>query len=516
MLPLTIQKFISDYEKYLEDEKRSHTDSEKIHVDEIASKIAVFYEKVRNIIDYREEHLLRKRTIDRALRRRVLLKDFDKRFAEPLIKELIRSGHLPNDSVPEEKIGEIQKIIDNLIFLLENSKFKDKEEKENASSWLISVAVSAIEEKLAPPVKDRLLSEMMFDYIRNNIVSKKINTSDEERDPLLFVAVQRALFRPEGDQLQYRLLRFAGHSWLEGETENLKTIMEKLPALQTSSAKLLHNPLGNGLLKICNREKIIFQLIGDLVFDGNKLTENWETALKAAYKERYEKNQIKLRKLALLSIVSFFVSKMLVAIAVEIPIDMYILKTFSVGITILNIALPPILMFLITILIKMPPEKNLELIMNSVKEVLDTNSERKYYFSGPKNKGGFDKIAMNLAYFLTLLIVLYFLIKLLVILNFSVANIFIFLIFTSVVIATGMKINSRSKEMSFIKEKPSVRNFILDLVIVPFMAIGKWTLSGLAKFNVLVIALNFLLELPFQLFIEFLENFRNFILFLSK
>jgi hypothetical protein len=92
-----------------------------------------------------------------------------------------------------------------------------------------------------------------------------------------------------------------------------------------------------------------------------------------------------------------------------------------------------------------------------------------------------------------------------------VANIFIFLIFTSVVIATGMKINSRSKEMSFIKEKPSVRNFILDLVIVPFMAIGKWTLSGLAKFNVLVIALNFLLELPFQLFIEFLENFRNFI-----
>jgi hypothetical protein len=43
------------------------------------------------------------------------------------------------------------------------------------------------------------------------------------------------------------------------------------------------------------------------------------------------------------------------------------------------------------------------------------------------------------------------------------------------------------------------------------MTIGRWTIAGLSKFNVLVVAFDFLIELPFQFFVEFIENFRKFI-----
>jgi len=75
-----------------------------IHVDYVASKIATLYEKLRQVIDYQEEHLLRKNTIQRILKRRLLLSSDPEEIANPLISELIRGGYFLNDKIPETKI----------------------------------------------------------------------------------------------------------------------------------------------------------------------------------------------------------------------------------------------------------------------------------------------------------------------------------------------------------------------------------------------------------------------------
>ena len=41
-----------------------------IHVDEVALKVAAFYEKIRTIIDWKEEHLMRRAAIIRKIKRR--------------------------------------------------------------------------------------------------------------------------------------------------------------------------------------------------------------------------------------------------------------------------------------------------------------------------------------------------------------------------------------------------------------------------------------------------------------
>lgn len=507
-----VQKLVADYKRYFEEKELSqkHT-GEKIHVDEIAAKVAAFYEKVRNLIAYSEEHLLRKGTIERILRRRIFLKDFKKNFAEPLIKELIRSGHLPNDSVPESKIADVQRIIDNLIYLMEHGVFKNESEKEDISNWLISISISAIEEELFPPAKERMLSAAMFSVIRNNLELRNAELGDKEKDVQLFISVQRALFRPDNDQLQYRLLKFLYPRWgtlSEGETA---IAARSLPELKRSLQLLLKNPIGRYFFKLCNREKIVFLLLGDLVFTGSAIDENFEGLLKHAYQDRYKREKIQLHKLAFFSVISFFISKILVALAIEIPLDTYLAHAFSLQTAITNVVLPPLLMLLIILFIRLPSKQNYYLVVGEVRDVISPGGRKKYIVTVPKRHGLMGEALVRLVYLITLVVVLYYLTIGLMWLNFSAASIVIFALFTSMVIATGVKINNRTKEISLLKEKPTFVSFLVDLVAIPFMTIGKWAINGLSKFNVLVIVFNFLIELPFQLFVEFLESFRGFI-----
>ena len=67
----TAEKFIKDYKDAIDLGKTyNQTDEEKIKVHQVSSKVAFLYEKLRNAVDYQEEHLLRKIAIERILKRR--------------------------------------------------------------------------------------------------------------------------------------------------------------------------------------------------------------------------------------------------------------------------------------------------------------------------------------------------------------------------------------------------------------------------------------------------------------
>src|SRR5438477_9530694 len=93
--------------------------SSPIHVDEVASKVASFYEQIRTIIDWKEEHLMRRAAIIRKLKTRFIdfeLNNFStENIAEPLVLELIRGGYFPNDKIEETKIKDVQKIIEKYV-----------------------------------------------------------------------------------------------------------------------------------------------------------------------------------------------------------------------------------------------------------------------------------------------------------------------------------------------------------------------------------------------------------------
>ncbi len=502
-----VERFISRYTQHTgRREAGDGNATEKIHVDEVAAKVAAFYEKIRNIIEYREAHLLRKAAIERSLRRRVFLKDFSDDFAEPLIKELIRSGHLPNDVVPEAKISEVRKIIDNLLFLLRRGDGSGV-----AAEWLVRMFVARIEEELFPFPEGVFLSDLMYGVIKKNLVLKNVEMTEREIALQLFVAVQKALFRPDNDQLQYAILKLTYPGWGKLSQEELEEAGENLGAIRSTIRRALKSPFAPYFLKLCNREKITFQLIGDMVFNGIPLDDHADASLKSFYKERYAKARRQVKRLAFLSVASFLISKILVAFAIEIPLDQYLYHSVSLMAMIVNIAFPPLLMLSIIIFTSLPSEKNLPIVLEAVRSIVGWDDGRRYLIKVPKRKGIFSEGLVYLAYGAVLFAILYFVTQKLSALGFSPASIVIFIIFSSMVIATGVRVNNRAKEMSLEKHKAGFFGFLVDLVTVPFMAIGRWVITGLSKFNILVVAFNLLIEFPIQLFVEFLENFRGFI-----
>lgn len=498
---------------------RAHLDREPppdieptIQVDEIASKIAAFYEQVRNLIDYHESHLLRKNVIARSLHRRIFLKDISgEAIAEPLLKELIRSGYLGNRPVPERLISEVQRLIDTLLFLLERIPHHtgDRTGRETAE-WLIGIAVCAIEEIVAPPTQDTLLTDCMFRTVEQHLTVTGGALSPNDREALLFIAVQKALFRVDRDQLSHRLFSFIYPHWRTLPSHELTKLGEELPKIRAQIEAYENHPLLPSFLKLCNHYNIVFLIIGDLIFGGAGL-DDLDKKVIAAYRARYAREKSKLFRLAFFSVISFFFSKVLVALAIEIPIDRYLFHGISLVHTAANIVFPPLLMLIIVSSIRLPSERNEDLVAQEARAAAFAEYEPAYTIALPRPKSASTQIIVQLFYLFIFGISLYYLALLLLALGFSTANIVVFVFFTSLVTATGVKIYNRSREISLEKPRSRFFTFLIDIFTIPLVTIGRQLIAGLRRFNVLVLLFNFVIEAPFQFFIEFLEHFNDFI-----
>jgi len=504
------EEFISRYEQSAQED----AGGAKVHVDAVASRVALWYERMRNLVDYQDEHLLRKNVIGRAMQRRSLFKDFNPNFAEQLIKEVIRAGYLPNDQVPEQKVEEVQSLINRLFALLselQSLRILDSKKKK-ISSWLVEIFICAIEEAAAPPLKENFITDLMFRTIRENLSVKNNGLPERDKDVQLMIAIQRTLLKANSDRLRFHILKFFEPQWLEFSLENLIL-------LKSSADRQMKNPHSGAFLALCRRYDTVFALIGDAAEHTQKSElrqvfsdrDKFALAIKTAYQKRYAQEKRRLGIVAFLSVISFFLSKVLIAIAIEIPFDRYIAHSFSWFATTVSILFPPVLMLVIVSALRLPSEDNANLALKEAGAVMFNEEERKYVIALPKKPTLFSVSALYFLYFLAFAATVYFITKFLFSIGFSVANTAVFYLFTSLIVATGVRLSNRARELSLEEEKGSIPLFVFDIFIMPFATFGQWLSRGIQRVNILVFIFNIFIELPVLLFIEFLENFRGFI-----
>jgi len=78
----------------------SSADEPKIKVNISLRRATFAYEKLRNIIDYQDEHLFLKNSIRRILKRRLTLGE-TRNIAQKLLRELVWAGYFPDETLPE-------------------------------------------------------------------------------------------------------------------------------------------------------------------------------------------------------------------------------------------------------------------------------------------------------------------------------------------------------------------------------------------------------------------------------
>jgi len=499
-----------------------------IHVDEVASAVATFYEKIREVVEWREKHLIKRAAIERILKRRLILLKNGKEIAAPLVLELIRGGHFPNDRIPEIKIEEVQKLINKYIFILENSPSPPKKEKQRIHlyDWLLSIAACEVEEILSPPLREKALIEYMTELMQERIkVREGIlvigGLTEEEKNIQIYIAVQRALFKLDSPIITYSLLKKHYPRWQEltKNDSQLQEIAQNIYSIWESVEKELSHPLSDKFYKICEKHDTPYLIIGDIISEEPsgieekiKSPEELENRITRVYQKRLKTLKATVKRAAIYATLSIFVTKMLLAFAIEIPFDKYITGQFNYSVLGLNILIPTFLMFFLVLSIKPPRKENIQqVIMEVMKIAYATEKKDTYTITPTKKRGWLMQSIITVFYLLTFVISFGIIILGLQKLNFGILSIIIFLIFVSLISFAGVKIRERSRELEVMEKKESFLMFFIDFFSLPVIQVGKWLSTQWARYNIMIILINFLIDLPFQSFVEFLEQWRTFL-----
>ncbi|MDP3900729.1 MAG: hypothetical protein Q8Q38_00035 [bacterium] len=514
------QQLITKYRNWVVS-KEAKTVENTIEVDEVASKVAAFYEKIRGVVDWREEHLLRKTAIERMLKRRLLMTRKPEEVAEPLLSELVRGGHFPNGRIPTSAIPAVQEIITKYLFLIEHAKKEAGGETKikdprSLESWLLGIAASEIEETLSPPLKELALREFAALRMQSRITA---DLPESEFNFLILIAVERALFQIDDTTLNQHLLFKFIPDWDHPSHQTLLAVSERIWNIRKQIEDLFHHPLAEYVYRYVEKHDTPYLLLGDIVEQHREevldLTLDpaaTEGLVREAYEARLQKLKKKLRRAGIYSTLSIFVSKVVLAVAIEVPLDRYLVQHPSLLPLALSVSIPPLLMFFLVMGTRPSSEENFQrLLLETMALFYEKEPGPPHEIRLPKRRGGFVRAMVSLAYLSSFLVSFGALIWILNRLGFTVPSMLIFLFFVSLVAFAGTVIRQRAKELQVTELKEGFFFGLFDLFFLPIVRAGKWLSRSLMRYNAVSMFFNVFLEIPLQIFIEFIEQWRAFL-----
>ncbi len=523
------KELISQYQKWY-DSIQPKTGMDTIHVDEVASKVASFYEKIRTIVDWKEEHLMRRAAITRKLKRRFLNAELDvfsneNKIAEPLVLELIRGGHFPNDKIEESKITEIQKVINKYIFIVNNSSSAESPRKKlQFYNWIIEIAACEIEEVLSPPIREKALIDYMFKLMKERIrIQEGIiiwkGLKEEEKNIQIYIAVQQALFKLDNPIISYNLIKYKFPEWNNHDKESISKTTENIYKIWDGIEKDLSHPLGKKIFTLCEKYDTSYLLLGDILSKGNsseitkKISrpEILEGLIKKDYKRRLLTLKSRLFRAAIYSTLSIFLTNSISLIILEIPLAKLITGHFMPITIVVDILGPTLLMLLFVGTIRPPSKSNLNIVIMEIMKIVYGKKDIYYEIKAPRKRGLVIKVIVGLIYILGACVSFGAIIKIFEIVKFPPTSTIINIMFIALITFAGLAIRKRGEELTVEEKKTGFLEFLFDIFSLPMAGLGRWLSNKWKKYNAIAAFFNALIDMPFMFFVEFLEQWRYFL-----
>lgn len=529
-----ITELIKNYqEELLSQEKRGFA---TIHVDEIASKIARIYEKIRKVVDWKEENVLRRSAILRILKRSFISKISGISFtlsttvgqiAESLTLELIRGGHLPNDTIPVQKIEIVTCVLRKYVYILENASFAPNntellfKRKVNFYDWLLEIAACEIEDVLASPFKENALIKSMTLLMSERTKLIPETLTEPEKRTLVYIAVCRTLFDLDDPFITFHMLRYRYPDWLSPSDQFLTKLTKDIFTIVEEIDKELKHPLSRDFFTICEKTDTVFTLLGDFLdYHKNdpkiipKVITN-KNSFKELITQFYNKRMVTLKtrlfRVAIFSTLSVFVSNWFTYFIIEVPMANLFYEGFNFFAALIDFIVPSIAMFVLVAIIRPPARENLN-------KVIETT----FKFVYPEDEGEIYEIKLKKKriFLFNFIIMSIYLVACL--LFFGVVAWIFFLakipktsvVFDTATIAmnvfAALVIRNKSKELT-VQEKTSFWEFLLDVVAVPVAQVGNFLSNKWKEYNVITVFFNYFIEMPFVTLVEFVESWSTFL-----
>lgn len=485
-------------------EKLSWENQPKIHSRETISFFAFLYERLRNFVDYQEEHLLRRRAIQRALNRRLLFPQPTEDMARGLILELIRARYLANNTIPQAKISQVAQIMEKYLTLTKTLT--------NERDLLISLAAREIEEKLT---LDNELALLLFSQ---KVFKEKLLVKD---DVLLFIALEEALSRADEETIRYHLLKLSFSEWDELAEDRIWPINQKITQVNQEISNRLANPEKETLIRRLRREIAPYVILRDLIeqnqADFRQIISEpdiLEKTISQVAINRYRKAAANLRTAAVQSFIYIFLTKMLFAFIIEIPYDLYVLGRFKVLPLVINLFFPPFFMLVTTQTVTVPGLTNTQRIIRELKSTIYSQpgiSIPRVAIDLLGRVRPFLDLTFTFLYILTFVIVFGGVVFLLNKLEFSLASMAVFFFFVSTVAFFAFRIRRNFGDLTISEEKEGLLSGLFNFVSYPFIRLGHLFSKALSQFNIFILILDLLIEAPLKMLFELVEEWFAFI-----
>ncbi len=494
----------------------------KITVSQTVSFLALAYEKVRNAIEYREDHLIRRAAIERILKRRLSLNPEGKNEAENVLRELLWARYFANGSLDEGDIQDIQTIIQKYITIRSRLlRGRSSKSKGFIADFLIELITAEIEEFLTPAESQR---EADFGYYIFQTLKDKVKIEDvkeSQKDTFLFIAIEKAYRKSDQAYQRYHLFRLFYKPLSQYSEQELETLITKLPDIFKKIDELIANPTVEKLVRFVRKQLppflIIFSILRDhkedpktLFSDKNKL---WAKVEQVA-RDKYAQVRSRLNVLAFRSLIYIFVTKMVFALILEVPVSQILYNHVNYLAIRINSLAPPIFMLFIILTVSVPGENNTKRLFLRIVDIIDKDStfEKATAFitKKVKNKRPILLFGFTILYLSTFIVTLYLIHLILQLVDFNLLSEALFIFFISVVAFFAYRIKQIAN-MYRLTEKGSFFSPIVDFFFMPILSLGKFFSEGVSKINFFIVIFDFIIEAPFKLIIEVIEEWITFV-----
>lgn len=496
-------------------------EGERFEVSQTASLVGFAYEKIRNSVEFNEEHLIRRLAIARILKRRLELNTSGQREGENLARELMWGRYISSDYITKADVKDIQKIISNYMYLLYSIKEQKKiKVSKFVYNSIIDFMSSEIDELLA---KSNTETRNLYLYYFYQVLRRKVkipNVEEETKDRLFYVAAERAFSKNDFAFIKYHLFALK-HGPILGKSN--KEIQEIAQTIGTDLAEIhqaIKNPYADMLYKFARKQVAPFRILYS-IFDENKdnienIVTN-ETLLREKIsetcKQKYTETGEKLRAAAIRSIIYIFITKMVFVLILEFPLTKYLYGHVEYVPLAINTLFPPLLMGTFVSVIRQPSHKNTSRITERIIDILNRDQgfeESATTFELKKRKETATLFAFSIIYLILFSIVFGSIYLFLDSIGFNIISKGIFIFFMSVVAFFGYRIRQTSKEY-VLQTKTNILISIAGFFFLPVLSLGKILSNQISKINLFIILFDYIIEAPFKLFIDVFEDWSRYV-----
>lgn len=494
----------------------------KISVSQTVSFLAFAYEKVRNAVEFREDHLVRRAAIERILKRRLMLKPDGKDEGENLIRELLWARYLPNNSVTHHDVSLIQETINKYLYFRQKVLTgRTKEVQTVLSRFIVDLMTCELEESLNPASTQTKSAYLYFFYqtLKNKIEIKDV--PDNEKDTFFYVGCEIAFAKNDLPYMRYHMYKLLNAPISQLSIEELDNLVPSFPHIVSKVDETINNPYKDKIIRFIRKQTPPFLILFTMadkykdelektISDSNELWQKVDIICR----ELYSSTRKKIRTAAIRSIIYIFITKSAFVLILEYPVTLYLYGTIHLSPLIINTLFPPFLMAAIITFVSTPNEKNTKLIYARIRDILTKDPEdmdiKNIIYKENRVKRPILLFGFTIFYLLTYAVTFALIYYVLGLLNFNIINKAVFIFFISIVTFFAYRIRQTAKEYS-VEDKPGILSPIIDFFMIPVLSVGKFLSSEIGKLSIFILIFDFLIEAPFKLIFEIVEEWINFV-----